>query len=90
MRDDSKTDESMARLAQAVETLNRHKFMRMHDSTLRMMWTQFLRGLALGLGTALGASVLVSGIVLVLTQFEWVPFLGEFATQIIDEIQIER
>ena len=86
----SETETEIARLTSALETLNKHKFMRSHRSTGRMMWFQFLRGLALGLGTALGASVLVSLIVLILTQISWVPVLGELATQVIEQIELRQ
>ena len=78
-----------ARLAAAMETLSRHRFVRIHDSTLRLMWFQFLRGLAFGLGSAVGATALVSFAVLLLSQIEFVPILGDLATEIIDEIQVQ-
>ena len=86
----SETETEIARLTSALETLNKPQFMRSHRSTGRMMWFQFLRGLALGLGTALGASVLVSLIVLILTQISWVPVLGELATQVIEQIELRQ
>jgi hypothetical protein len=41
----------------------------------------------LGLGTALGATALVSIIVLLLSQIEFVPILGDLAGAIIEEIE---
>lgn len=75
------------RLADALETLASHRFVRIHDSTFALMWYQFLRGLAFGLGTVIGASALVSVVVVLLSQIEFVPILGSFATQLIQEIQ---
>jgi len=75
------------RLAAALETLAEHRFVRIHNSTFRLVWYQFLRGLAFGLGTVMGASALVSVVVVLLSQVEFVPILGDFATQLINEIQ---
>ena len=92
MRRSKKTVEDVpqddtARLAAAMETLSRHRFVRIHNSTARLMWFQFLRGLAFGLGSAVGATALVSFVVVVLSQIEFVPILGNFATSIIEEIE---
>lgn len=81
------TPDDTRRLADALEALSAHRFVRIHNSTFALMWYQFLRGLAFGLGTVLGASVLVSVLVLVLSQVEFVPILGDFATRLITEIQ---
>lgn len=75
------------RLARAFETLNRHRFVRIHNSTRRLMWFQFLRGLAFGLGSVLGASILVSFLVLALSQISFVPIIGEWAQEVIEEIE---
>ena len=77
----------MKALAEALQELNDHRFVRIHNSTLALMWYQFLRGLAFGLGTVLGASALVSVLVLALSQIEFVPIIGDLATRIIEEIQ---
>lgn len=78
--------DGMERLARSIETLTKLNIVKVHNSPWRMMWYQFLRGLALGLGTVIGASALVSILVLVLSQFEFVPVIGSWATQIIQEI----
>lgn len=70
--------------------LNSHRFVRIHNSTWRLLVFQFLRGLAFGLGTVLGATALVSVLVVVLSQVEFIPILGAFATQVITEIQSVR
>ena len=78
------------RLADALETLAEHRFVQIHNSTFRLMWYQFLRGLAFGFGTVIGASVLVSVVVLLLSQVEVIPYIGEFATDIIQEIESKQ
>ncbi|MGH1412759.1 MAG: DUF5665 domain-containing protein [Pelagimonas sp.] len=76
----------LGRLADEVARLNAHRFVRVHNSIPRLIGFQFLRGLAFGLGTAIGATALVSVVVLVLSQIEFVPIIGSLAGQVIDEI----
>ena len=80
---------AIERLTKEVETLNQHRFVRVHNSVLRMIGFQFLRGLALGLGTAVGATALVSIVAYWLSQFEFVPVIGDWVKQIADQIQVE-
>lgn len=74
-------------LRKEVARLNGHRFVRIHNSTVKLVWFQFLRGLAFGLGTVIGATALVSIVVLSLKQIEFVPILGSWAKQIIEEIE---
>jgi hypothetical protein len=84
---DRESKDDLERLSKALEELANHRFVRVHNSTWRLVYYQFLRGLAFGLGTVIGASALVSVLVVVLSQIEFIPVLGQFATQIIEEIQ---
>ncbi|MDJ1008969.1 MAG: DUF5665 domain-containing protein [Paracoccaceae bacterium] len=79
---DGKTEQELAALRVELERLNAHRFIRLHNSTVRMIWLQFLRGLAFGLGTVMGASILVSMIALALSQIEFLPIIGEWAAEI--------
>jgi len=78
------------RLSQAIETLNQHKLMQIYANPWRMMWVSFLRGLAFGLGSVLGATILVYVTVQILAQIEFIPILGDWAAQIIGEIESNR
>jgi hypothetical protein len=78
------------RLAQAIETLNQHKLMQIYANPWRMMWVNFLRGLAFGLGSVLGATILVYVTVKILAQIEFIPILGDWDAQIIGEIESNR
>ncbi|KNG94852.1 DUF5665 domain-containing protein [Pseudaestuariivita atlantica] len=75
------------RLANAAESLLQHRYIRLHDKPAKMLAYQFARGLAFGLGTVLGGGLLVSALVLVLSQVEVIPIIGDWATRLIDEIQ---
>lgn len=73
-------------LRREIETLNRHRYLRIHNSVPRMMSYNLLRGLALGLGTVIGASVLVSIVAFVLSQIDFIPIIGDWATEIARQI----
>ena len=78
------------RLAEAIETLNDHNLMRIYSSSWWIIWTNFLRGLAFGLGSVIGASLLVYITVQVLAQIEFIPILGDWALRLIPEIEKSR
>ncbi|MCV6594658.1 MAG: DUF5665 domain-containing protein [Silicimonas sp.] len=85
--DTETTAKEIAALRAELERLNSHRFVTIHNSLPRLLWFQFLKGLALGLGTVLGASILVSAIALVLAQFEWVPLIGAWAAEIARQME---
>lgn len=70
-----------------IAVLNDQRFLRIQGSTWRMMSHGFLRGLAMGLGTVVGATVLVSVIVYFLSQIDFIPIVGDWAAEIAKEIQ---
>ncbi len=76
-------------LKQEIERLNNHKFLRVHDSYLKMMFYQLLRGISFGLGSVLGATILVSFVGFWLSKIEFVPLIGDYAAQIATEIMQE-
>ena len=78
------------RLAEAIETLNDNNLMRIYSSSWWIIWTNFLRGLAFGLGSVIGASILVYITVQVLAQIEFIPILGDWALRLISEIEKSR
>jgi hypothetical protein len=80
----------IAGLRAEVARLNAHRFVRDLNSPLRMLGFTFARGLALGLGTVVGASILVSVLVYLLAQVDFIPILGEWAARIANDIQAPR
>ena len=86
MTDD--TDTRLDKLTAELETLNKHRFIRVHNSLSKLILFQFTRGLAFGLGSVLGASILVSLVVWWLSQFEFNPIIGDFTKRLIDWIEI--
>jgi hypothetical protein len=76
-------------LNRELSTLNQHRYIRIHNSIPRMLGFQFVRGLAFGLGSVLGATVLVSVLVYFLAQIDFIPIIGEWAQEILIAIKPE-
>jgi hypothetical protein len=84
---DPTPSEDLVRLARAVETLNAQTFFRLQDQVARTLVRQFLRGIAFGLGSVLGATIVVSMLVYSLSQIDFIPIIGEWAARIAERIQ---
>lgn len=77
----------VAQLRQEVARLNAHRFVAIHDNLIRLGAFQFYRGLAFGLGSVVGATLLVSLLVYLLSQIDFIPIIGEWANEIADMIR---
>lgn len=75
---------ALDRLTAEMALLNRR------EKFLRMLGTNLLRGLAFGLGSVLGASLLVSILGWWVSQFEFLPLIGQWAVRVVDEINRAR
>ncbi len=91
MKDDVQSPEDLTKevhgLRVELRRLNSHRFIRVHNSVPRMLAFNFMRGLAVGLGTVLGASVLLSLLVWALSQIEFLPIIGEWAAEITRQVR---
>jgi hypothetical protein len=76
----------LAALRSEVARLNSHRFIRIQNSVPRMLMFQLGRGLAFGLGTVIGASVVVSLVAYFLAQINFVPIIGEWAADVAEQI----
>ena len=81
-------EREVAALGREVEKLNGNRILRAHASWLGLLWFNFLRGLAFGLGSVVGATALVSVVVYMLSSIDFIPVIGEWATEIIRVIEV--
>jgi hypothetical protein len=70
-----------------LHRLNAHRFVRIHNSMWRLITFQFIRGLAFGLGSVIGATILVYVVVYSLSTIDFIPIVGEWANEIADMIK---
>lgn len=88
--DTAELAQELRALRSEVEQLNAHRFVRMHDSIARLGLFQLYRGLAFGLGSVLGATILVSVAAYLLAQIDFIPIIGDWASEIAKQIAAER
>ena len=79
--------DSIKRLEKAITDLREHNFFRMYDSLSKLVLFSLIRGLASGLGWVIGATILVYFLTIILSQIEFIPILGEWASRLIEQIE---
>ena len=67
--------------------LRKHQMFVLYQSVPRILLFRFASGMAVGLGTVIGATVLLSLIVWSLSQIEFIPIIGDWATRIAAQIE---
>ena len=82
-----KNDNEIKKLREAIKSLNDNKVFKIYNSTKKILFTSFLKGLASGLGWIIGATILVSLLTYILSQIEFIPILGDIVSQLIEEIE---
>lgn len=86
----TETEQALRKLTAEVERLNQHRFIRVQNSLWRLITFQFVRGLAFGLGSVFGATLLVSLLAWWVSQFEFLPIVGDWAAQIVKQIELSQ
>jgi len=69
-------------LREELTLLREHRMFVIYQSVPRVLLYRFATGMAVGLGTVIGATVLLSLIVWTLSQIEFVPIIGDWAAEI--------
>jgi len=70
-----------------LSQLNEHKLIQTYNSIPRLLWFHLLKGVAFGLGSVLGATVVLSSLVYILSQMEFIPVIGDWVSEIIKVVQ---
>lgn len=85
------TPDALARevhaLRQELAYLRQHRMFVIYQSVPRVLLLRLASGMAMGLGTVIGATVLLSLIIWGLSQIEFIPIIGDWAVRIAGEIQ---
>lgn len=74
-------------LRQEMTMLRRHRMFVVYQSVPRVLLLKFATGMAVGLGTVVGATFLLSLIVWALSQIEFLPIIGNWSAQIASQIE---
>ncbi len=79
-------EQEVRALRQELTFLRQHKMFTLYQSVPRVLMFRFASGMAAGLGTVIGATVLLSVIIWALSQIEFIPIIGDWAVRIAAEI----
>ena len=82
-----KNDHEVKKLSEAIKSLNNNNIFKIYNSTKKILFISFLKGLASGLGWIIGATILVSILTFALSQIQFIPILGEWVSKLITEIR---
>ncbi len=74
-------------LSKEVGRLKKLEFVRVLDKPGRLMWLSFVKGMFVGLGSVIGATVLVAILIYILAQISFVPVIGDFISEVISQIK---
>lgn len=74
-------------LQQELRFLREHRMFVIYQSVPRVLLFRFATGMAVGLGTVIGATVLLSLIIWALSQIEFLPIIGEWSAEIARQIE---
>ncbi len=79
--------DSNKQLEQAINDLKEHYLFRMNSSLSKTIFFSLIRGLSFGLGSVIGATILVYLLIILLSQIEFIPIIGEWAARLIEQIE---
>ena len=79
--------DSIKQLEQAINDLKEHYLFKMTCSLSKTIFFSLIRGLSFGLGSVIGATILVYLLILFLSQIEFIPIIGEWAARLIEQIE---
>ena len=80
-------EEEVRALRREMTHMRRHRMFLLYQSVPRVLLFRFAAGMAAGLGTVIGATALLSLIVWMLSQIEFIPIIGEWSVTLADEIE---
>ncbi|KAF0198000.1 MAG: hypothetical protein FD169_63 [Bacillota bacterium] len=82
-------EDKVANLAASMERMKLAEYIGLLNNPLRLLWVNFLAGLARGAGIAIGGSLLVAALLYLLSQIAILnlPLIGDFIAEIVRIVQ---
>jgi hypothetical protein len=85
-----KLSKEVKELTKEIENLKELEFVKILKDPWRLLGLSFIKGVMVGFGSVIGATVLVALFIYLLSQISFVPIVGDFVKDIIQEIQINN
>lgn len=82
--------DSDKKLLSAIERVEKLKIVRIYEHKSVLFLYNFIIGMAQGLGAAVGATLVLTTFIFLLSQFQWVPVIGEFIAQVLSYLSITQ
>lgn len=76
-------------LSKGVNRLKDLELMELYKKPLKFMGYSLLKGMMIGFGSVLGATVLVAVFVYLLSNIQFVPIVGNFVSDIVQQVTTE-
>jgi hypothetical protein len=73
-------------LVQVLERIEQLKAVQLYQSKRKLYLHYFIGGIVQALGAIFGATIVMSLIVYTLSQVSWVPIIGGFVTQVMNQL----
>lgn len=70
-------------LIEEIQSLKDLKIVQSYQKPARLFWINFMIGVARGIGALAGVSIFMTVFVYILSQFQWVPVMGDIITEIL-------
>jgi len=85
---DKELIKEMKSLSKEVRKLRDLEFVKILKHPWKFLWMAFLKGVMVGFGSVLGASVLVAVFVYLVAQISFVPIIGGFVEDLFSELNV--
>ncbi|GIO06580.1 DUF5665 domain-containing protein [Brevibacillus reuszeri] len=80
-------NERMHKIAMFLEDIRLADVIQNYTAPRKLLWINFLAGLARGLGLTIGTAIVLTLLGSLLTQFLSVPIIGDFIRQLVEYVQ---
>lgn len=81
--------EEVKKLTKEIQKLKDSEFLKVFAHPWKFMGFSLLKGMMVGLGSIIGATVLVGLLIYLLSKISLVPIIGDFVKDIMNQIQTE-
>jgi hypothetical protein len=81
---------NLTKLTKEIERLQQLEFIKLIKKPGRLIWYGFLKGVAVGFGSVVGASLVVGVFVFILSKISVVPVIGDAVNAVIEEIDSQQ
>lgn len=85
-----KLNERLDKIAMFLEDIRLADVIQNYTAPRKLLWTNFLAGLARGLGLTIGTAIVLALFGSLLSQFLSIPIIGDYIRQIVDYVESYR